>query len=396
MPDSRPRLFTPAFTLLFGLTFLTFFAAFQLFPTVPLRLLDLGASVEESGRFLSVFTAGSAVGALFTGPLGDRVGQRRMVVVTAFLFAICVGSYGFIQNRIWIYVLALPHGVVWSGLLTGTMSTLGGVLPEDRRADGLTLYGLASPGGVIFGPMIGLAEYRQWGFSSVTWILAILFVVLALLATSLPKDRADRERRSVLQMPERKMLRPCSVLFATALGYGALGTYTAQEALKLNFQPFLGLPTTAAFLTCMAIGMVGMRIVMTRIGFGSDPVKLLPRMLWGAFLGLLLLAIFPGGVLRHALSATVYGAGYSMVHTLVSTHVLEVIHPERRGAAFGATLFSFDSGIGLGSLLIGMVIGHGERAWGVVAYRAGWAVAALAAALALPLAYRLIRARGKA
>jgi len=120
---------------------------------------------------------------------------------------------------------------------------------------------------------------------------------------------------------------------------------------------------------------------------------MLPRMLWGAFLGLALLAVFPGGVLRHALSALVYGAGYSMVHTLVSTYVLEVVHPERRGAAFGATLFSFDSGIGLGSYAIGMVIGHGSRAWGPLGYRAGWAVAALAAALALPLAYRLIRVR---
>ena len=394
MPNTRPRLFTPAFTLLFALTFLTFFAAFQLFPTVPLRLLELGASVEESGRFMSVFTAGSAIGALFTGPLGDRVGQRRMIVVTAFGFALCVGSYGFVSNRFWIYAMALPHGIVWSGLLTATMSTLGGVLPDDRRADGLTLYGLASPGGVIFGPMIGLAEFHHWGFSSVTWILAGLFLVLALLALSLPKDRPGRERRSVFQMPEGKMIRPCSVLFATALGYGALGTYTAQEALKLNFQPLLGLSTASAFLTCMAIGMVGMRIVMTRIGFGQDPVRLLPKMLWGAFLGLLMLAIFPGGVLRHAVSALIYGAGYSMVHTLVTTHVLEVIHPERRGAAFGATLFAFDSGIGLGSFIVGMVIGHGSRAWGdALGYRMGWALAATAAALALPLAYGLIRAR---
>lgn len=393
MSESRPRLFTPAFTLVFALTFLTFFAAFQLFPTVPLRLLDLGASVEESGRFLAVFTAGSAVGALFTGPLGDRIGQRRMVVAAAFLFALCVGSYGFIKTRMWIYVLALPHGVVWSGLLTGTMATLGGVLPEDRRADGLALYGLASPGGVVVGPMIGLAEFRHWGFGPVTWILAGLFVVLGALALSLPKDRKERERRSALQMPERKMLGPCSVLFATALGYGALGTYTVQEALKLDFQPILGLPTTSAFLTCMAIGMVGMRIVMTRLGFGKDPVRLLPNMLWGAFLGLALLAILPGGVLRHVLSALIYGAGYSMVHTLVSTYVLGVIHPERRGAAFGATLFSFDSGIGLGSLGIGMIIGHGGRAWGAAGYRVGWAVAAAAAGLSLPLAYRLINSR---
>src|SRR5664279_1328202 len=68
----RTRLMTKQFALVWSLTFVTFFAAFQLFPTVPLRLRELGASLGESGRFMSLFTAGSAFGALFTGPLGAR------------------------------------------------------------------------------------------------------------------------------------------------------------------------------------------------------------------------------------------------------------------------------------------------------------------------------------
>ena len=51
---------TRQFALVWTLTFVTFFAAFQLFPTVPLRLRELGASLAESGRFMSLFTAGSA------------------------------------------------------------------------------------------------------------------------------------------------------------------------------------------------------------------------------------------------------------------------------------------------------------------------------------------------
>ena len=53
------RLWTSAFTLIWAMTFLTFFAAFQLFPTVPLRLRDLGASLAESGRFMTLFTLGN-------------------------------------------------------------------------------------------------------------------------------------------------------------------------------------------------------------------------------------------------------------------------------------------------------------------------------------------------
>jgi predicted MFS family arabinose efflux permease len=83
-------------------------------------------------------------------------------------------------------------------------------------------------------------------------------------------------------------------------------------------------------------------------------------------------------------SAIIYGAGYSMVHTLLNAKLLETADPKRRGSAFGALLFAFDSGIGLGSFGLGWVIGsHG--------YRLGWALGALAILAALPIASRLAR-----
>jgi len=387
--EAPARLLTRHFVLVSGITFLTFFAAFQLFPTAPLRLRALGASLAESGRFMTVFTAGSGLGALFTGPLGDRIGQRRMVVACATGFGLLLGAYGLIPVRWAFYLLAFPHGVVWSGLLTATMATLGHVLPAGRRADGLSIYGLASPAGVIFGPVLGLAVYTRWGFATMTWSLALLFVVMGVLALSLPGEPARREARAPFQLPGREMLGPALVLLATALGYGALGTYTAQEAIALGFAPVAGIPTEAAFLSCMAMGMVLMRLVMARAGFGPHPTRLLPAMLWATAAGLAGLALLPGGLARHVASALLYGGGYSMVHTLVNTYVLEATPPSRRGAAFGATLFAFDSGIGMGSFLIGGLIGWGSAHFGAHGFRIGWAAAAALALAAVPLSRKL-------
>jgi hypothetical protein len=80
-----------------------------------------------------------------------------------------------------------------------------------------------------------------------------------------------------------------------------------------------------------------------------------------------------------------------MVHTLLNAHVLESTPPTRRGAAFGATLFSFDSGIGLGSFFIGNIIGWSCRHFGIMGFRVGWAAAALLALAAVPLSHRLLR-----
>jgi MFS family permease len=375
LSKAAPRLLTRNFALVWALTFVTFFAAFQLFPTVPLRLRDLGASLAESGRFMSLFTAGSAIGALFTGPLGDRVGHRRLVVSCALLYALFLGAYALMPTRWGFYFLAFPHGIVWSGLLTATMASLSHVLPADRRADGLSLYGLASPGGVIVGPLLGLWIFQHWGFAPIGWYLAGLFLLLGALGTTLPADH-PHGRAEGFKWPDAVVIAPCLILFCVALGYGAIGSYTAQEGLAL------GMPMPSAFLSFMAVGMVLMRIAMLRRGFGRRPIRKLPGMLVGATTGLALLAVLPGGTARHIASALLYGAGYSMLHTLLNAKLLESADPQRRGSAFGALLFAFDAGIGLGSFSLGWTIGH-------YGYRTGWGLGALAMLVALPLALRL-------
>jgi MFS family permease len=377
LSEPRTRLVTRQFALVWALTFVTFFAAFQLFPTVPLRLRELGASLAESGRFMSLFTAGSALGALFTGPLGDRLGHRRLVVASALLFACFLGAYSLLTIRLGFYLLAVPHGIVWSGLLTATMASLSHVLPADRHADGLSLYGLASPGGVIVGPVLGLWIFQRWGFAPIGWYLAGLFLLLGALGTTLPRDHSHG-RAEGFKWPAAIVIAPCLILFCTALGYGALGSYTAQEGLAL------GLALPSAFLSCMAVGMVLMRLAMLRRGFGRRPIRKLPGMLLGATAGLVLLAALPGGLARHIVAALLYGAGYSMLHTLLNARLMEAVDPQRRGAAFGALLFAFDAGIGLGSFSLGWTIGH-------YGYRLGWALGALAMVAALPLALRLSR-----
>lgn len=381
MPEAADdALLTRPFLLLWLMAFLTFFAAFQLFPTVPLRLRELGSSLGASGRFLSVFTLGSAVGALFTGPLGDRIGHRRMVGASTLLFAGFTAAYGLATTPWAFLVLALPHGVVWSGLLTSSMATLSRVLPEARRVDGLALYGLASPSGVFFGPTLGLWVLGAWGFPVLAFALGALFLGLAAYTRILPADvpGGDAPRRPAFQAPEAVVLLPCAVLFASALGYGALNSYTAQEAKAL------GSPFPSAFFTALAVGMVGMRLAMTRIGFGPRPIRLLPGMVAAATAGSALLVVLPGITLRHALAGVLYGAGYSMMHTLVNAWLLDRVDPQRRGGAFGATLFAFDAGIGLGAFALGALIG-------ARGYRWGWAAGTLLLLGALGLARRMAR-----
>lgn len=371
MTEPRAKLLTPAFVVVWLLTFVTFFAAFQLFPTAPLRLRELGASLAESGRFLTVFTVGSAGGALFTGQLGDRVGHRRMMLFCATAFTIIMSVYGLLTVRWAFYVLAPIHGIVWSGLLTAISAQLGELIPESRRAEGLSWYGLASPGGVSLGPSLGLAIFHRAGFGWMCAGLVVAFSALALLATRLPKDQPRTP--PPLQWPESEVLRLAAILLLVGIPYGAMSSFSAQEAIAQ------GSPWAAAYMSAFPVGMVVMRIWMGWRGFGANPVRLLPSMVIVASAGIALLAVLPGTLVRHIVSGILFGAGYSMVFTLLNTALLSVVSSARRGAAFGTFMFGFDTGIGLGSAGLGMLMQMAGFRW-------GWAAGGAVLLAAWPLA----------
>ena len=81
------RLFTPRFFVMCGFTFTVFLSAFQLLPTAPFHILALGGSTLASGLFLGFLTYSSAFSAPITGALADRLGTRRILIISSLTLA---------------------------------------------------------------------------------------------------------------------------------------------------------------------------------------------------------------------------------------------------------------------------------------------------------------------
>ena len=70
-----------------GFTFTVFLSAFQLLPTAPYHILALGGSTLASGLFLGFLTYSSAFSAPATGALADRLGSRRILLISSLTLA---------------------------------------------------------------------------------------------------------------------------------------------------------------------------------------------------------------------------------------------------------------------------------------------------------------------
>ncbi len=93
-PDARPPLFTPRFFLMCGFNFVVFLSAFQLLPTAPFRILDVGGGTVAAGLFLGFLTYASAFSAPFTGAIADRIGRRRTLVICSSAIFLMSFAYG--------------------------------------------------------------------------------------------------------------------------------------------------------------------------------------------------------------------------------------------------------------------------------------------------------------
>jgi MFS family permease len=381
------RLFTPRFITMFCYSFTVFVSLFQLLPAAPYRILALGGSTAVAGLFQGALTFASAFSAAFTGPLCDRWGHRPVLIVVSIILTAVTASYAFIESYPLMFAVALGHGLVWSALLTASGAYMTATIPPGRRAEGLNYWGLASVTAVGAAPALGFWVYRH-GWVVLCAEIAVLNLVMAIIAWKLPDDRLDaadarRELDRLTPPPGRPMavhlirthVEWRVLLLSLGMGFVAFG-WGALTSFSALFADTLGVTPRSAFLTAMAAATLIGRLT---IGRGLDRLghrRVLLRCFLAPPVGLALLAAAQG---RPTLVAAglVFGAGFGLLHPAFTAYVLGHVAPNRRGAAFGALLAAFDTGIGAGSSLMGGFV----HAYG---YRMAFAASATIAALALP------------
>jgi MFS family permease len=373
MPTDRPPLFTPYFFLMCGFSFTVFFSVFFLLPTVPFHILALGGTKAEAGLFLGFLTYASAFSAPLTGAVADRAGKRVMLISCSLIIFGFSVLYAVSRDYRVPLALAFLHGWFWSGLLSASAAYVTDLVPESRRAEGFGYWGLASITAMAVGPAVGFwILARGWFWCCAA--SATLNLLMAAIAWRLKEQRPPAGwgkggffSRSLL---EWRVLVASFTLFLYSFGYGSLTSFVAVYAAANAVWP------KGIYFTVLALTMLATRPLSTPLGDRIGHKKLLMPSLGFIVAGLALLAV-RGTLPWLVASAVIFGLGYGTAYPMYVAHVMRHVDPARRGAAFGAILAAFDTGVGSGSIVAGWLIQH-------FGFRAAFGTAATLAALAAP------------
>ncbi|CAN5411057.1 MFS transporter [soil metagenome] len=355
-----------------GFSFTVFLSAFQLLPTAPFHIIDLGGSTFASGLFLGFLTYASAISAPITGAFADRAGQRRVLIWTSMALTVFSLLYAVITDFRLILALAILHGFFWSGLLSASAAYMTNMLPERRRAEGIGYWGLSTIAAIAVAPATGFWLYRR-GWLILCLVAAALNVGMALIAWRLKDGPAQPRPTGAAKahgLLEWRVLAISGTLFLYSFGYGGITSFTGLYADANGTRP------TGLYLTTLALVILVTRPFSGPLGDRIGYKRVFTPCLVFISVGLALLAA--GGTREWMIaSAVVFGIGFGTAYPAYIGYVMKGVDPQRRGAAFGAILAAFDTGIGTGSTSMGWLIQRYD-------FSLAFSVAAALAALALP------------
>jgi MFS family permease len=373
LTSAPDRLFTARFFVMCGFSFTVFLSAFQLLPTAPFRIRDLGGTTFASGLFLGFLTYASALSAPFTGAIADRIGRRRTLLIASAAITLCSIGYAVTSSIRVMLALVVVHGVFWSGLLSASAAYLTSLLPERRRAEGIAYWGLSSVAAIAVAPPFAFWLLQRGGWMWVCVSCGALNVAMGVIAWMLEDgDRVPVRSHTDSSAPmlEWRVLLLSLTLFLYSFGYGAITSFSAVYADALGLSP------KSIYLTTLAIVMLLTRPLSGRLADRIGYRQMFVPCLVFITCGLALLAV-RGTFASVVVSAIVFGAGFGTAYPVFVAYVMRDVDPGRRAAAFGAILAAFDTGLGTGSTTVGWLI---QR----FGFPVGFGTAAALSAIALP------------
>ncbi len=376
-------LFTRRFVSLWLFQAATFFSAFQLLPVIPLRIVDLGGSKATAGMFLFVYTTASALSAPVMGSVADHVGRKRMLVVASVLFVVFSLAYGVVPWLPVVLAIAVVHGALWSSILSAAGALMTDFIPPSRRTEGLAYWGLAPTAAIAVAPAIGLWMQTGFGWFALCAEIAALSALTALFALRLPAGATNGTRNELRasELWDWGVVGASLSLAVASFGYGGITTYVALLSRERGIEP------ESLFFTVFAIATVLIRIFTSRLGDRFGPKVLL----YPAFVAMPVAFFLLARATNRSemiVAAALFGIGLGSAFPAFMTFVVSNTGEDRRARTFGSVILAFDTGIGVGSLVIGAI---GERAGLGTAFQVAAVIACLSIPIFLATSRRLTR-----
>ncbi|MBE7187770.1 MAG: MFS transporter [Jatrophihabitans endophyticus] len=342
------------------------------------RVVDLGG--PSAGVLFVVQAVGEFAAGLAAGSLADRVGHRRLLVVSTAGMVVGYGLLGVATAPVPAIALFLLAGVFESAFHPNVFALIGDTVADDDLPRAFSVVRIGANVGGVLGPLLGaaaaLASLRAvFGVTGGLLVLAVVAecVLIPRTVVSQPDDDDEPE----IPPGTLRALRTDGRLALLVLVGGVLSiAFTWWEAdglVLLRRQHALGASAYAALFTIGAVAVIAFQLPVTRLirDLSTRAALAIGVLVQAAGLAVLLLAGLGYAVL--VVAVVLMSAGQMIYGPTLQTFVTRRAGPRRQASYQASLSITEDVGTAVGPVT-GLALG---AAFGSVAV---WCVGALACA----------------
>ncbi len=370
--------------IIFSLWLLVFTAASQTIIVTPiLPIIGDALRVPEAhwGWLITVYSISLAIAALVMGPVSDRIGRRRILLLGSGALAIALALHGLVSSFSTMLAARALAGAC-GGMLSGAaVSYVGDYFPYERRgwATGWVMSGI--PFGIVIGVPLGRVLAAGLGyltpFIAFAGLMAVAFVLI-LLVVPQPDVDTEQSRMTFLGTIEGyvKLLAKPDVLAASLtfflmyLGLSLLVVYlpewlTNQFALEVSLfgKPFQAFGLDIDFIaTLFLVGGLAGVIAGPLAGSASDTLGRKPLILVSC-VGLVFVTLALTYVVTERWVAYPIYIGIMMLFSMrmspLQALLTAIVPASQRGSFLSLTIAIGQMGTALGAVVAGLLYAGG-------------------------------------
>ena len=343
-----PRLWSVSFVMLIAAAFAEALSFTALYPVLPKLVSQAGGDATAIGLVMGSFNFASIVARPTAGWLSDRFGRRILLLGGAALSIMAILPVTLISSTLPLVLLRMMHGCGEAAFYVAAATAVTDIAPSEQRAEGVSIFSLAFFAALGLGPWFGDAVAAHGFTAALVFAASSSAVALIVTATiPLPIVPPSRELR-FSDLINTSALFPGILFSLTLMGYAGFTGFILIYADELSLTR--GAWLFGVFASIVAAARLLGRKVPDRLG--ARPIALGSMLLISVGLGLLgLRPDWPVALI----GTVILAIGQAWCFPALLLLALARGGEDQRGAIVGTLVGFLDIGVGLGSLLFGIV-----------------------------------------
>ncbi len=318
-------------------------------PELNTFITDLGGA-QQKGLLITLFTISAGLARPFSGKLSDTIGRKKVMII-GLIFCFIVSLLYPLSYSVGLFLmLRFFHGFGVGFLPTGATALVTDLLPENKRGQGMGIWGTFISLGIGAGQALGSPIKSLFGMENLFFLSAIIALFAGILLYFVRETLNDTQpfSFSLLKIQWKDVFEPsvfpaALVMFLSANCSGILFVLTPDMSEKI------GLDNKGWFFGFYVLATVIVRIFAGTLSDRIGRKKTLVIGMSFLFISMLVVGISKDWVV-FTFSSIIFGISTGITSPTLFAWTADLSHPERRGVGAGTMFIALEMGIMTGSL----------------------------------------------